>query len=205
MLLLCIVSHILIWRLFLLYFQPPVLKRISHLGCLTTRFDTLEQPLVLVQTACRNIGLELGIDVYLAINCAAHELMDYVSHSQLTVLMDFKVMSLKLLIIISIAITSRGSNPSISILHNICNQNKVPAPIYLALNSQTYVVCMVQTQQKCYWMVSGRKQVAERPLNILFTPLRTEQQSSVVASLHDSVGTKGQPLPHMGKLKLSFI
>ncbi|KYO40521.1 enolase-like protein ENO4 [Alligator mississippiensis] len=56
---------------------PPVLKRISHLGCLTTGFDTLEQPLVLVQTACRNIGLELGIDVYLAINCAAHELMDY--------------------------------------------------------------------------------------------------------------------------------
>ncbi|XP_019411527.1 PREDICTED: enolase 4 isoform X1 [Crocodylus porosus] len=56
---------------------PPVLKRISHLGCLTTGFDTLEQPLVLVQTACRNIGLELGIDVYVAINCAAHELMDY--------------------------------------------------------------------------------------------------------------------------------
>ncbi|XP_074855176.1 enolase 4 [Carettochelys insculpta] len=56
---------------------PPVLKRISHLGCLITGCDSLEQPLILIQTACRNLGLELGIDVHLAINCAAHELMDY--------------------------------------------------------------------------------------------------------------------------------
>ncbi|XP_067417392.1 enolase 4 [Emydura macquarii macquarii] len=56
---------------------PPVLKRISHLGCLITGCDNLEQPLILMQTACRNLGLELGIDVHLAINCAAHELMDY--------------------------------------------------------------------------------------------------------------------------------
>ncbi|KAM6203232.1 enolase 4 [Sarcoramphus papa] len=54
------------------------LKRISHLGCLITGCDNLEQPLLLMQTACNNIGLELGTDVYLAINCAAHELMDYV-------------------------------------------------------------------------------------------------------------------------------
>ncbi|NXA22730.1 ENO4 Enolase, partial [Ibidorhyncha struthersii] len=54
------------------------LKRISHLGCLITGCDSLEQPLLLMQTACNNIGLELGTDMYLAINCAAHELMDYV-------------------------------------------------------------------------------------------------------------------------------
>ncbi|CAM4583918.1 unnamed protein product [Lepidochelys olivacea] len=56
---------------------PSVLKRISHLGCLITGCDSLEQPLILMQTACRNLGLELGIDVHLAINCAAHELLDY--------------------------------------------------------------------------------------------------------------------------------
>ncbi|NWY02867.1 ENO4 Enolase, partial [Nothoprocta ornata] len=56
---------------------PPAMKRISHLGCLVTGFDNLEQPLLLIQAACNNIGLELGTDMYLAINCAAHELMDY--------------------------------------------------------------------------------------------------------------------------------
>lgn len=68
--------------LFLFYFQPRALKRISHLGCLITGCDSLEQPLLLMQTACNNIGLELGTDMYLAINCAAHELMDYVSYFQ---------------------------------------------------------------------------------------------------------------------------
>ncbi|XP_055666820.1 LOW QUALITY PROTEIN: enolase 4 [Falco peregrinus] len=57
---------------------PQALKRISHLGCLITGCDNLEQPLLLMQTACNNLGLELGTDMYLAINCAAHELMDYV-------------------------------------------------------------------------------------------------------------------------------
>ncbi|KAF1522284.1 Enolase 4, partial [Eudyptes sclateri] len=57
---------------------PQALKRISHLGCLITGCDNLEQPLLLMQTACNNIGLELGTDMHLAINCAAHELMDYV-------------------------------------------------------------------------------------------------------------------------------
>ncbi|NXF29780.1 ENO4 Enolase, partial [Nyctibius bracteatus] len=56
---------------------PGALKRISHLGCLITGYDHLEQPLLLMQTACNNIGLELGTDMYLALNCAAHELMDY--------------------------------------------------------------------------------------------------------------------------------
>ncbi|XP_030097220.1 enolase 4 [Serinus canaria] len=57
--------------------QPSSLKRISHLGCLITGHDSLEQLLLQIQTACNNIGLELGTDMYLAINCAAHELMDY--------------------------------------------------------------------------------------------------------------------------------
>ncbi|XP_074731475.1 enolase 4 isoform X4 [Strix uralensis] len=56
---------------------PRALKRISHLGCLITGCDNLEQPLLLMQTVCNNIGLELGTDMYVAINCAAHELMDY--------------------------------------------------------------------------------------------------------------------------------
>ncbi|NXS90922.1 ENO4 Enolase, partial [Jacana jacana] len=56
---------------------PRASKRISHLGCLITGYDSLEQPLLLMQTACSNLGLELGADMYLGINCAAHELMDY--------------------------------------------------------------------------------------------------------------------------------
>ncbi|KFU98435.1 Enolase-like ENO4, partial [Tauraco erythrolophus] len=58
--------------------QQKSLKRISHLGCLITGCDSLEQLLLLMQTACNNVGLKLGTDLYLAINCAAHELMDYV-------------------------------------------------------------------------------------------------------------------------------
>ncbi|NWR76244.1 ENO4 Enolase, partial [Centropus unirufus] len=53
-------------------------KRISHLGCLIAGWDHLEQPLLLIQTACNNLGLDLGTDMHLALNCAAHELMDYV-------------------------------------------------------------------------------------------------------------------------------
>uniref|UniRef100_A0A6J0SLB7 Enolase 4 n=1 Tax=Pogona vitticeps TaxID=103695 RepID=A0A6J0SLB7_9SAUR len=56
---------------------PPVLKKISHLGCLVMGSENLEQPLTWIQTACTNLSLELGIDMYLGINCAAHELMDY--------------------------------------------------------------------------------------------------------------------------------
>ncbi|XP_025025945.1 enolase 4 [Python bivittatus] len=55
----------------------PVPKKISHLGCLVMGCDSLEQPLILIQSACTNLSLELGIDIYLGINCAAHELMDY--------------------------------------------------------------------------------------------------------------------------------
>uniref|UniRef100_A0A8C0BCR9 phosphopyruvate hydratase n=1 Tax=Buteo japonicus TaxID=224669 RepID=A0A8C0BCR9_9AVES len=57
---------------------PGKVVQISHLGCLITGCDNLEQPLLLMQTACNNMGLELGTDMHLAINCAAHESMDYV-------------------------------------------------------------------------------------------------------------------------------
>lgn len=42
-------------------------------------YESLEQPLTLIQSACTHLSLELGTDIYLGINCAAHELMDYVS------------------------------------------------------------------------------------------------------------------------------
>ncbi|KAM3834469.1 enolase 4 [Vipera latastei] len=55
----------------------PVPKKISHLGCLVMGYESLEQPLTLIQSACTHLSLELGTDIYLGINCAAHELMDY--------------------------------------------------------------------------------------------------------------------------------
>ncbi|EDL94551.1 similar to enolase (46.6 kD) (2J223) (predicted) [Rattus norvegicus] len=57
--------------------QPPITGRASHLGCLTINYDTIEQPLLLIQGICSNLGLELGVNFHLAINCAGHELMDY--------------------------------------------------------------------------------------------------------------------------------
>ncbi|XP_040598079.1 enolase 4 isoform X1 [Mesocricetus auratus] len=57
--------------------QQPITGKMSHLGCLTVNYDTIEQPLLLIQGICSSLGLELGMSVHLAINCAAHELMDY--------------------------------------------------------------------------------------------------------------------------------
>ncbi|XP_059111859.1 enolase 4 isoform X3 [Peromyscus eremicus] len=57
--------------------QQPITGKMSHLGCLTVNYDTLEQPLLLIQGICSNLGIELGMSLHLAINCAAHELMDY--------------------------------------------------------------------------------------------------------------------------------
>ncbi|XP_052038560.1 enolase 4 isoform X2 [Apodemus sylvaticus] len=57
--------------------QPPITGKVSHLGCLTINYDTIEQPLLLIQGICSNLGLELGMNFHLAINCAGHELMDY--------------------------------------------------------------------------------------------------------------------------------
>ncbi|XP_042094573.1 enolase 4 isoform X3 [Ovis aries] len=57
--------------------QQQITSKMSHLGCLTINYDTIEQPLLLIQGICANLGLELGTNLHLAINCAAHELMDY--------------------------------------------------------------------------------------------------------------------------------
>ncbi|XP_025849861.2 enolase 4 isoform X2 [Vulpes vulpes] len=57
--------------------QQPITGKMSHLGCLTINYDTIEQPLLLIQGICANLGLDMGTNLHLAINCAAHELMDY--------------------------------------------------------------------------------------------------------------------------------
>uniref|UniRef100_A0A8C5Q3W3 phosphopyruvate hydratase n=1 Tax=Leptobrachium leishanense TaxID=445787 RepID=A0A8C5Q3W3_9ANUR len=53
--------------------QEPV----SPLGCLVLGCDRIDQPLELMGEACEHLGLELGTDLHLALNCAAHDLMDY--------------------------------------------------------------------------------------------------------------------------------
>uniref|UniRef100_F6ZW16 Enolase 4 n=1 Tax=Equus caballus TaxID=9796 RepID=F6ZW16_HORSE len=57
--------------------QQQITGKLSHLGCLTISYDTIEQPLLLIQGICANLGLEMGTNLHLAIDCAAHELMDY--------------------------------------------------------------------------------------------------------------------------------
>nr|XP_035952204.1 enolase 4 isoform X4 [Halichoerus grypus] len=57
--------------------QQPIIGKVSHLGCLTINSDTIEQPLILIQGICASLGLDMGTDLHLAINCAAQELMDY--------------------------------------------------------------------------------------------------------------------------------
>ncbi|XP_042545059.1 enolase 4 [Dipodomys spectabilis] len=80
--------------------QPLITGKMSHLGCLTINYDTIEQPLLLIQGACVNLGLELGRNLHLAINCAGHELMDYSkgkyevmvgTHKNLTEMVDLYV------------------------------------------------------------------------------------------------------------------
>ncbi|XP_039093274.1 enolase 4 [Hyaena hyaena] len=57
--------------------QQPITARMSHLGCLTISYDAIEQPLLLIEGICANLGLDLGTNLHVAINCAAHELIDY--------------------------------------------------------------------------------------------------------------------------------
>ncbi|XP_074089670.1 enolase 4 isoform X2 [Macrotis lagotis] len=57
--------------------STQIVGKLSYIGCLSINFDTIEQPLNFLQGICGNLGLELGINLYLAINCAAHELIDY--------------------------------------------------------------------------------------------------------------------------------
>ncbi|XP_064173795.1 enolase 4 [Anguilla rostrata] len=55
----------------------PVLNAVSDSGALAVGYDRPEQPLDLITEAASNLGFALGDVMYLAINCAAHELMDY--------------------------------------------------------------------------------------------------------------------------------
>ncbi|XP_006880217.1 PREDICTED: enolase-like protein ENO4 [Elephantulus edwardii] len=57
--------------------QQQITGKMTHLGCLAINYDTMEQPILLLQGICANLGLELGTNLHLGINCAAHELMDY--------------------------------------------------------------------------------------------------------------------------------
>ncbi|KAK1793065.1 hypothetical protein P4O66_011471, partial [Electrophorus voltai] len=58
-------------------FLQPVVLGVSEGGALQLSFDRAEQALDLVMEACLNLGLSIGSDLRLAINCAAHTLMDY--------------------------------------------------------------------------------------------------------------------------------
>ncbi|XP_054590372.2 enolase 4 isoform X1 [Nothobranchius furzeri] len=46
-------------------------------GAPAVGYNQPEEPLDLITDACRNLGVELGTDVYLALNCAAPGLLDY--------------------------------------------------------------------------------------------------------------------------------
>ncbi|KAG7462380.1 hypothetical protein JOB18_031697 [Solea senegalensis] len=46
-------------------------------GAPAVSFERPEQPLELIAEACANLGLELGKDFHLAVNCAARQLVDY--------------------------------------------------------------------------------------------------------------------------------
>nr|XP_057912644.1 enolase 4 [Doryrhamphus excisus] len=50
----------------------------SDSGVIPLNFDRPEQALDLISEACNNLALSLGTEIHLAVNCAAHDLMDYV-------------------------------------------------------------------------------------------------------------------------------
>uniref|UniRef100_A0A668AMN4 Enolase 4 n=1 Tax=Myripristis murdjan TaxID=586833 RepID=A0A668AMN4_9TELE len=50
---------------------------LSDTGALAVGCERPEQPLDLIAEACSDLGLALGTEIHLAVNCAAHELMDY--------------------------------------------------------------------------------------------------------------------------------
>lgn len=46
-------------------------------GALAVSYERPEQPLDLISEACANLGLALGTEIHVALNCAARELIDY--------------------------------------------------------------------------------------------------------------------------------
>lgn len=57
--------------------MPPV-RLTSDIGSLCPQFDKPEQGFDLLQEAITSIGLVPGTDFHLAVNCAGHEIIDYV-------------------------------------------------------------------------------------------------------------------------------
>uniref|UniRef100_A0A8C8DAR3 Enolase 4 n=1 Tax=Oncorhynchus tshawytscha TaxID=74940 RepID=A0A8C8DAR3_ONCTS len=57
--------------------KQPVLPTVSDSGALVVGYERPEQPLDLITEASNNLGLALGKGIHLAVNCAAHNLMDY--------------------------------------------------------------------------------------------------------------------------------
>ncbi|KAI4899859.1 hypothetical protein NFI96_010936, partial [Prochilodus magdalenae] len=55
----------------------PAVLGVSEEGALQLAFDRPEQALDMVMEACANLGLPIGTELRLAINCAAQALMDY--------------------------------------------------------------------------------------------------------------------------------
>ena len=56
----------------------PLVRLTNDLGALCPQFDRPEQGLDLLQEAITSLGLVPGQDISLAINCAGHEILDYV-------------------------------------------------------------------------------------------------------------------------------
>ncbi|XP_026212135.1 enolase 4 [Anabas testudineus] len=50
---------------------------LSDSGAPAVSYERPEYPLDMITEACTNLGLTLGTEIHLALNCAAHELMDY--------------------------------------------------------------------------------------------------------------------------------
>lgn len=44
-------------------------------------YEKLEQPIDLIQDAAISVGLAPGQDIFIGIECAAHEIFDLVSHN----------------------------------------------------------------------------------------------------------------------------
>ncbi|XP_076833813.1 enolase 4 isoform X2 [Brachyhypopomus gauderio] len=55
----------------------PAVLGVSGGGAVQLSLERAEQALDLVMEACKNLGLPIGSDLRLALNCAAHALMDY--------------------------------------------------------------------------------------------------------------------------------
>ena len=60
-------------------------KLVNDLGAFCPTYDRPEQGLDLLQEAITNCGCTVGEDFFLAINCAGHELFDYVSRHSISV------------------------------------------------------------------------------------------------------------------------